>query len=130
MDLIEIVQDDFGEDGEAEGSDMDGDNLIDEFDDENEEENDALEAENVPNVVGNDALREAGQAAQGAPAGGPAQQWTDNLTAVPDHAFTGKISLLVRYYVLCCHTICLEYVFSLFCFIMYFVLAQLCRIHP
>jgi hypothetical protein len=92
MDMVEIVPADLEIDSEDDGSDIDAENLIDEFDEETDEGNDAFERDNAGLPAQNYV---AERAPPGPPAGGAARQWTDQLAAVTNVPITGKISLLL-----------------------------------
>jgi hypothetical protein len=93
MDLVDIIPNDLEVESGSEGSDIDAEELIDEFEEEFDEGNDAFEVDNVVVPDVNDAVDGA---PGGPPAGGAPIDWTDQLAAVPNVPFTGKISLLVH----------------------------------
>jgi hypothetical protein len=96
MDMIDIVPHDADDDLQNAGSDIDAEDILDDFDEENGDdngENGELEPDNAILVDNNAAAGVPGAALPRLQAGGAAQQWTHQLTAVPNDAFSGNISL-------------------------------------
>jgi hypothetical protein len=114
MDLIQIVPDDGEAFAEADGSDIDGEDMLDAFEDENDENDDRNDHFNVHNIAENAADEAGGGAPAGPPLGAAATEWTEVLTPVPNIEFTGKNELLVYSNMLLCHIIHFEHVWHTF----------------
>ena len=105
MDQIEIVPYDGEPFCDNEGSDIDGEDMLEEFEDENEENDERNDQFDVPNFAANGRNEGGRRAAEGPPVGGAPTQWTELLTPVPNLEFTGKNNILLYSDVLLCHII-------------------------
>ena len=96
MDYIDIIAHEPDLEEQDEGSDIDGEQFMDDLDNENIANNADLDDDNdqVPQVnVGG-----AG-APPGPHAGRAAQPWNERLTPIQNTPFTGKIHLFIHFYI-------------------------------